>query len=356
LLRSFIFAALLTVAGVLGPALKAQDSGNLQFKLATDPALRFGQVATQGYLTIYASGTISEGDTDRFIAFVRNSELDIGQVMFDSPGGSLLEGVKLGRAIRALGFTTAIGVEHDLGSAAPSAICASACAYAFAGGVLRYLSENDRLGLHQFRSVTAQGVSERDAQLVSGLLVAYLTEMGVDANAFAVASVSEPNSIIWLTTDEAKVLNFAFDGVGETTAQIRLADMRPFLRLDQQKPGVELRVLILCWQRKLSIQAGIVTDPTQTQDLSDEEWLKRSYLELDGNELLQVPGVEGAYGQDSVVWLARELTARDASAFLRADGLGIWLDGFGSIRAGGTMDLRPVRDAMRNYFQQCYAS
>ena len=350
--------AVLILAGSVPPLfpLQAQPTERMSFALAADPAMRFGEVATQGYPNIYATGPIAEGDADRFQAFVKAHKLEAAQVVFNSPGGALLEGVKLGRVIRSLGFATGVAAQDAVGGPRSKAICASACAYAFAGGVLRYVSDEARLGVHQFRSSLGAGVSEGDAQILSGFLVQYLDEMGVDAKAFSVASASSPDEIIWLTAADAKALHFTYTGVSPTTAEVRIADMRPFLRLDQQKPGVELRILILCWNKNLSMQAGIVTDPQGARNLADKEWLKRSYLEIDGHEAWVVNGTSGAMPNDSTVWLERALTKQQADALLTAKDIGIWLDGFGAVRAGGTMDLRRVHDVMRNYFTQCYAS
>lgn len=333
----------------------AQDSNRMAFTTAdSDEAIR--EITIQGYRSIYASGPIQEGDTDRFTAFVRNHHLDAARVVLNSPGGSLLEGVRLGRAIRALNFDTAIGVDRTPLTDQRDAICASACAYAFAGGVLRFISPDDgKLGLHQFRTARGPGISEGDAQTVSGLLVAYLSEMGVDAKAFALASVTDPNGIIWLDARDAETLGFANNGVLPTTADVKIANMHPYLRLNQVQPGVQLRVLITCFEGKLSLLAGVVTEPERSQGLVDPEWLKRSYLEFDGTEEMVMPSASGAQAQDSTVWLSRQLRRPDVDALLRADELGIWLDGFGMLRAGGAMDLRRVRPAMKDYIGQCFA-
>ena len=336
--------------------LSAQQTPRMAFVMETDRFAAFKEVTVLGYRQIYASGPITEGDADRFVAFVRTHKLDAARVIFNSPGGSLFEGVKLGRAIRALHFDTAVGQEGPTPLIGSSAICASACAYAFAGGALRFMSiGGGRLGLHQFRTEKGPGISEGDAQTVSGLLIAYLAEMGIDAKAFAIASVTDSSGIVWLHPKEAEALGFSNDGVRPTTAEVKITNMRPYLRLNQEMPGVTLRVLLLCDQRKLSLMAGIVTDPQQTRDSADKEWLKRSYVEFDGAEALVVPGITGVRPDDSTVWLPRELSADTALVLLRVNDLGVWLDGFGMVREGGRMDLRQVRPVLKNYVDECYS-
>ena len=325
----------------------------MKFEVTADQISAMYEITQQGSRNIYASGPIQVGDAERFAAFVRDRGLDSARVVFNSPGGSLVEGIKLGRLIRRLGFDTAIGSANTSAEVPPSTICASACAYAFAGGVLRFVPENGTLGLHQFRSERGPGVTEGAAQTVSGLLVSYLSEMGVDAKAFALAAVTDPEEVVWLSSQEAESLGFANNGVLPTTADVKIANMRPYLRLAQTKPELELRVLITCMDGQLSLLAGIVTDPERSAGLVDSDWLKRSYLEVDGREKFAMPGVTGAHPKESVVWLSRRLNRDDVRDLLNANELGIWLDGFGMMRVGGSMDLRSVRPTLKNYIEQC---
>jgi hypothetical protein len=150
----------------------AQPAPGLTFRLQADPEEAMAEILTQGFRNVYVSGPIARGDAERFLAFVRLKKLDFAKVVFDSPGGSLYEGMKLGRAIRELGFMTAVDRQSE-GRRGPAPICASACAYAYAGGVSRFLdAASGRIGIHQFRSAPGASVSEGDAQLVSGVLVA----------------------------------------------------------------------------------------------------------------------------------------------------------------------------------------
>jgi hypothetical protein len=72
---------------------------------------------------IFISGNLTIGDERRFIDVALNSEKAI--VLFESPGGSLLAGIEIGKAIHLKGFATFV----------PNAVqCASACALAWLGG------------------------------------------------------------------------------------------------------------------------------------------------------------------------------------------------------------------------------
>jgi hypothetical protein len=85
-------------------------------------------------IRIYADGEITNTTTQEFEQFVKANNIRSGMVLFNSPGGSLIGGINLGSAIRSHGFDTGIAT-YSKGYMAQSGICASACVYAFAGGV-----------------------------------------------------------------------------------------------------------------------------------------------------------------------------------------------------------------------------
>jgi hypothetical protein len=355
MLRLWSCCVLFLLVALAEPSIAlAEGNARLSFLMKSDAPSAMGEIAALGMRRVFVSGPIADGDTDRFLNFVRSHNLDAAWIEFDSPGGSLLEGMKFGRVIRQRRFFTGVGSIDDHG-AASNAVCASACAYAFAGGVSRFLNQSSgKLGIHQFQS--SRGLSESDAQLVSGVVVSYLRDMGVDSEAFAVASVTNPSGITWLTPKEAEELGLANNGADPTTAEVKVVEMHPYLRLNQDKYSGTIRALFNCGRRGLVMQAGIITDPEQSKSLGDSQWQKRSYVEMDGREALIVNGAGGAKPNDSAVWLVRGLTRKDAADLLRTNELGVWIDGFGAVRAGGTIDLKAVRPAMTNYFTQCFAN
>lgn len=78
-------------------------------------------VGKSGQATIWITGEIVPGDADRFSQSVRqanDSGKFVANVRLDSPGGNLLEGVKIAEAIRFGKTSTNVG---------RTAVCASAC-------------------------------------------------------------------------------------------------------------------------------------------------------------------------------------------------------------------------------------
>lgn len=158
---------------------------------------------------VYAEGEIVPETDSAFRAFLDRGEMEGNQIILHSQGGNLGAGVRLGRMIREAGLTAIVGkaerVDGSLFGASdwPSnGTCASACAYAFLGGATRVLTKGSRLGFHRFYMGVA-GASE-SAQQVSGQLVSYLVEMGVDPRIFARASAEGADSMYWVPLDEAE--------------------------------------------------------------------------------------------------------------------------------------------------------
>lgn len=328
----------------------------MTFYMETNPQDRWiSKMVRNGVEDIYASGDIIEGTTDKFMAFVRLNDVKAAKIHFNSPGGSLLEGIKLGRAIRAMQFFTTVGVyspKYDP-DAGQKSICASACAYAFAGGTSRFLDQyTGRLGVHQFYSKDDAGVSGETVQQISGLIVAYLDQMGIDAKAFTISTFADRNGIIWLTPADALKLRFANNGDDLPVAEIKIAGMVPYLRIQQDHHDVTVRVIFLCADKQLAMQYGIVTDSATAAMFAENQ--KRSYFELDNREFLAVAGKAGAEAQGSVTWISRTMAPTSLSQILKADRFAAWIDGFGAVRYGGSLDMPTVRQKIADYAKQCY--
>ena len=168
---------------------------------------------------IHAEGVIDRDTPKRFEEFVakyRRSTSDSAKtVVLHSPGGNLLGGMRLGEAIRRQGLDTRLA---DDGPKIPGkdayadlkSECYSACAYAFLGGVNRYIDKETRLGVHQFYSLEAvknfdgkqfSGRDLSDQQRVYALLSDYVRAMGVDVRLVEVAATVPPNAPIRFVTE-----------------------------------------------------------------------------------------------------------------------------------------------------------
>jgi hypothetical protein len=155
---------------------------------------------------IQASGPILLETADRFDQFARANRIAGMTIVLDSPGGSMTAGLRMGRAFRAAGVNTMVGrtvVRVENGRTIATLInhgvgCASACTYAFLGGVQRIVPTTARFGVHQFsRSIGRDGRFESEtptmrdfvaAQRRMAELAVYIQEMGVDARLLELAA------------------------------------------------------------------------------------------------------------------------------------------------------------------------
>jgi hypothetical protein len=151
---------------------------------------------------VLARGEIDRDSTPAFAAFANRLRLQEGAIVFlSSIGGDHLSGIKLGQEIRRRGLDTFV---DDYGSPHQSfvgAVCASACFYAFMGGVHRGLGLESRLGVHQV-AIPADA-SPRDAisnaQWFMGLAAVHLQQMGASPDVIGLALRIPPQSVGWLS-------------------------------------------------------------------------------------------------------------------------------------------------------------
>lgn len=165
---------------------------------------------------VLLEGTIGKGLTKRFEDFVENEDVEGDQLIINSPGGDLAEALKLGRLLRDWDWNTRVGSSEGMlhkpdGSLdlygiqgyPPGGRCERACAYAFMGGVSRMMHKDSLIGLQRFQAHD-QSIDGERAQAISGQLVSYILEMGVDARVFVAASSKDSDSMFRVDSEQAK--------------------------------------------------------------------------------------------------------------------------------------------------------
>lgn len=157
---------------------------------------------------LIVQGEIVSGDADRFLNIIRSVE--IGAVLLESPGGNLLEGLMIGRAIRARGFSTGV---------APETACASACALAWLAGKSRYMHPTSLVGFHA--AYIEENGRTSESGVGNALVGAYLNELGLGFDAVVLVASAAPDEMNWLNAAKAKragieVILLEANGVEET--------------------------------------------------------------------------------------------------------------------------------------------
>ena len=145
-------------------------------------------------------------------------------VALDSLGGSLEAGIRIGEAIRA----------HALATRVPAgATCASACVYAFIGGIIRTVEKGGRVGIHMasgafsdtyvaaLRTILTDPsihsvddrirlivlVSEQHAAVAARRQARFLSEMGVSLRLLDPVFDTPHIDVHWLTRAEMRDFN-----------------------------------------------------------------------------------------------------------------------------------------------------
>lgn len=333
----------------------AQGSDFLKFQLAPENSASaiIQKIINGNKVEIFANGEIDASTYRNLIEFTQDNSIENAVIVFDSPGGSLIGGIKLGKVIRELGFDTAIGRLNKQGDREYKGICASSCAYAFAGGIYRhYNGENERLGIHQFYNQKDNIGDIGDAQEISSIIVDHLQSMGIDTQAFVIASATRGDDMFWLTPNDAQSLKLSNNGSDETIAEIKISGMNPYLKLEQTHENVTARVILSCVNQNLAISAGIVTTP-ELSALRKAD-LVRTYLEVnDSEKILEENNQNGISVVDSVLWLHRPLNNKTIIQIAESDRLGIWTENGSTMRWGAIMTIKTVKGKILYFVKSC---
>jgi hypothetical protein len=146
---------------------------------------------------VLATGSVIEGDTERLDAFLsRQPKRAQTAIYLAGPGGSLYEGMRLGRYFSRNGIKTIVEGGRD---------CASACALAFLGGrdrsgqVWRSSSDNSRLGFHAFTSSGQTASSEDQTQRVVSDVLSYSRDVEAPLELMIINFATPSQKIYWLS-------------------------------------------------------------------------------------------------------------------------------------------------------------
>jgi len=142
------------------------------------------------------SGTIGAAAAKWFRDQIDEAHLVMGDAIFlTSPGGDLNQALIMGEIIRSKGLVTAVAKRDSSGTMRAS-YCASACVLVFAGGEVRIGFPGSKLGVHRFTTVGGNGDPISLAQRTAGLVLGYLTRMGISPS--IAEAMSSTSDIQWL--------------------------------------------------------------------------------------------------------------------------------------------------------------
>lgn len=161
-------------------------------------------IGKSGQATIWITGEIVPGDADKFSLSVRqanDSGKFVANVRLDSPGGNLLEGVKIAEAIRFGKTSTNVG---------KTAVCASACFLMFAAGSTKNASYGAQIGVHGASGANGEETVVSGAATVSMAKIA--KELGVPSAIIGRMVVTSPQDMVWLSPQELQSMGVTMMG------------------------------------------------------------------------------------------------------------------------------------------------
>ena len=171
-----------------------------------------GRAPGDGHWLIYLDGPIDAGATARLEHLIAAEGIAWAVVYLNSPGGSLVGAMQLGRMVRAHAFDTRVGTRTTDAVRATAGTCHSACPFILAGGVRRSVEAGSQIGLHRAENRVPVGDEVAFQRVVEAQVADYLVEMGLRAEFAGIMSAIPHDQIRDLTVDEARHLNLLTDG------------------------------------------------------------------------------------------------------------------------------------------------
>jgi hypothetical protein len=149
---------------------------------------------------IHINGDIEPGDSAKFDELVEKNKITSAVVYLDSAGGIVVDGLKIGLAIRDKGFSTFVAADT---------YCVSVCAVIWMAGSERYVTDTSNIGFHGPFHYTATGKPARSRGIYKVLLAYYVNELHLSRKAADYLIAAGPNDIYWLHRAKAAELGIA---------------------------------------------------------------------------------------------------------------------------------------------------
>ncbi len=240
---------------------------------------------------IALDGEIDVGAAGRVAAALTSAGTDGADVYINSPGGNLLEGMRIGRLIRKANASTYIGTlardtkSNFAGQAGIKRVaghCYSACSLAFLGGVYRYATDGDEYGVHRFSSTASPTSVDLDTgQIVAAAIGAYIREMDVDPALFTLMVEHGKQNIRLLSTSELARLNVANNGREKAEWSLEVVEGGQYLRGVQNTVFGQGKAVLLCEKGRIYYYSFYQSGNERAKSIARGGWYHS--LLVDGN-------------------------------------------------------------------------
>lgn len=200
---------------------------------------------------IYIEGEINAVVVKEFNETVSRHSLKHARVVLNSDGGSVEDAVLLGSTIRNLGFSTDVGEYSGTWNDSYAASCFSACTIVFLGGEYRFFHPKSEFGVHQYKSEYSMALYTFDhveayAQVFSGYLLDYVTEMGIEPEFYEITVAQTNDDIEYIGYEDLIRLKVVNNGAKPPTWEMAMVDSRPVLKGRQERLGQSGQFTLRC--------------------------------------------------------------------------------------------------------------
>lgn len=177
-------------------------------------------------LTVTLNGEIVEGDANRLQAIVRSADRrgkSIAMVRLNSPGGSILESIKIAELIRSRGAATSVAAGSN---------CASACFVVFAAGDKKLASYGAAIGVHGASDSSGEETPQSRSATIT--MARVVKELGVPPGIIGKMVVTPPDDIVWLTPDDLQSMGATMTGEVRPapTGSVAVSHFSPYVEPD----------------------------------------------------------------------------------------------------------------------------
>jgi len=196
--------------------------------------------------TVFLEGMIDVGAADRLGQELAQLGDDRADIYIDSPGGSLADGMRIGRLLRRVRANTLLGKRGSRNSGIEPGVCLSACSIAFLGGVKRYAPGGSVFGVHRISTAVHSDQDFAAGQIVAAQVSGYIREMGVDSLLFDRMAGTDKDRIYILGASEMHALHVVDDGRRPAQWRSRFTEQGPSLIGYQETEEGKEQAILSC--------------------------------------------------------------------------------------------------------------
>lgn len=221
-------------------------------------------------LWVQLNGEIETGDTERLRSAVQpylGKEISEAVFTFDSGGGSLAEGLRLGEFIADMPFITLGQVG---GPSHADGICASACVLSYLGADYRYLQGKSQIGVHRFGAPGSDLDSDTTmaiAQEISGSIISHIREMRADPELYELMASTDFTEIAWIPLAELERLRVVTNNIFSESFEYQNINGGLALHIEQIARYGENSLFLICGDKGL-VGVADLNKPEETPPLS----------------------------------------------------------------------------------------